>query len=436
MNAETRTTEIACDVRPTAQASPLDVMNFLNEVAERYPAAISLAAGRPAESLFALPEWVTWVPEFVAYQAERRGADSARTFSLLAQYGRTNGIINELIAHQLAHDHAIDCSPDRILVTAGCQEAMELLVKTLCDGADDVVLVRDPCYIGITGVAVLNKVGMAPFDCDDVDEVPGALRAAVARAREQGKRPRAFYVVPDFDNPTGSVLSRRAREEIVALCAEEGIVILEDNPYGMFRYEGEDVPSMYALDRRGTVVYLGTYSKTLCPTLRIGFVAVPSALLGVEGAGRALLDRLSQAKSFGTVNTSQVTQAVAGAVLLREQHSLRRLVADGVALYRRQRDAMLAQLEQAFADLGGRVVWNRPEGGFFLCVELPFVFGQQEVAQCAEQYGALVMPLSFFSFGTRHNRSVRLAFSYASESQIVEGVARFSAYVHDRLAQG
>jgi len=417
-----------------ARASPLDVMNFLNEVAERYPHAISFASGRPAESLFALSQWITWVPEFVAYQAERRGGDVAGTFSLLAQYGRTNGVINELIARQLAHDHAIDCSPDRIIVTAGCQEAMELLVKTLCDGPDDVVLVRDPCYIGITGVAVLNKVALAPFDCDAADEVPAALRAAVARAREQGKRPRAFYVVPDFDNPTGTVLSRGAREEIVAFCADEGIVVLEDNPYGMFRYEGEDVPAMYALDRRGAVIYLGTYSKTLCPTLRIGFAAVPPMLLGVEGAGRALIDRLSQAKSFGTVNTSQVTQAVAGAVLLRERHSLRRVVADGVAHYRRQRDSMLAQLEHAFAGLQGRVAWNRPEGGFFLCVELPFAFGQQEVAQCAEQYGVLVMPLSFFSFGTRQDRRVRLAFSYASYSQIVEGVTRFAAYVHDRLA--
>lgn len=426
--------EIAGTAGTAAQASPLDVMNFLNEVAERYPAAISFASGRPAESLFALSEWMTWMPEFIAYQAENRGVDPARTLSLLGQYGRTNGIINDLIARQLVHDHAIECSPDRILVTAGCQEAMELLVKTLCDGPDDVVLVRDPCYIGITGVAVLNKVGLAPFDCDRVDEVPRALRAAVAQAREQGKRPRAFYVVPDFDNPTGSVLSRQAREEIVAFCGEEGIVVLEDNPYGMFRYEGEDVPAMYAMDRRGAVIYLGTYSKTLCPTLRIGFAAVPSTLLGKAGGGKALVDRLSQAKSFGTVNTSQLTQAVAGAVLLHERYSLRRVTAEGVALYRRQRDRMLAQLEQEFIDLGGRVTWNRPEGGFFLCVELPFPFGQQEVIECAEQYGVLVMPLRFFSLDTRQNCRVRLAFSYASEPQIVEGVSRFAAYVRRHLA--
>lgn len=427
-------TGVACGEHAGIQASPLDVMNFLNEVAERYPNAISFASGRPAESLFALPEWITWVPEFVAYQAERRGADSARTFSLLAQYGRTNGIINELIARQLKSDHAIDCAAEQILVTAGCQEAMELLVKTLCEGPDDVVLVRDPCYIGITGAAVLNRVGLASFDCDSADGVPAALRAAVAAARLGGKRPRAFYVVPDFDNPTGSVLSRQAREDIVAFCADEGIVVLEDNPYGMFRYDGDDVPAMYALDRRGVVIYLGTYSKSLCPTLRIGFVAVPPTLLGIEGAGRALLDRLSQAKSFGTVNTSQVTQAIAGAVLLREGHSLRRVVAEGVALYRRQRDCMLAQLEHVFAGLQGRVTWNRPEGGFFLCVDLPFAFGQREVTRCAEEYGVLVMPLSFFSFGGRQDCRVRLAFSYASEARIKEGVSRFAACVRDRLA--
>lgn len=417
-----------------AQTSPMDVMNFLNEVAERYPAAISFASGRPAEQLFALSEWMTWIPEFVAYQAKNRGTDLTETFSLLAQYGRTNGIINDLIARQLSHDHAIECSPDRILVTAGCQEAMELLIKTLCDGPEDVVLVRDPCYIGITGVAVLNKVELAPFDCDHVDEVPRALRAAVARARQQGKRPRAFYVVPDFDNPTGSVLSRQAREEIVTFCGEEGIVVLEDNPYGMFRYEGHDVPTMYALDQYGAVIYLGTYSKTLCPTLRIGFAAVPWALLGKAGAGDAFVNRLSQAKSFGAVNTSQLTQALAGAVLLHEQYSLRRVTSEGVALYRRQRDCMLGQLEHEFADLRGHVVWNHPQGGFFLCVELPFPFGQQEVVDCAEQYGVLVMPLRFFSLGTGQHFRVRLAFSCASERRIAEGVARFAAYVRSRLA--
>lgn len=424
--------------QPGAQASPLDVMNFLNEVAERYPAAISFASGRPAESLFALAEWLQWVPQFIAHQAGtgvEGGAAFDAAYASLAQYGRTNGIINALIARQIAHDYAIDCAPQQILVTAGCQEALDLLLTTLCRDADDVVLVRDPCYIGITGVAALNRIGMVPFDCDDVEQAAAALRGAVAGAEAAGKRPRALYLVPDFDNPTGTVLPRQAREDIIAFCAVKGIVIMEDNPYGMFRYEGEDVPAMAALDRHGVVVFLGTYSKTLCPTLRIGFMAVPCALLGVPGGGAALLGRISQAKSFGTVNTSQLTQAVAGAVLLHEECSLRRMAGAGVALYRRRRDAMLARLEQAFAGCHGRVSWNRPQGGFFLCVDVPFPFGRDDVAQCAQQFGVLVMPLDFFALGPQQRCRVRLAFSYASEERIAQGVDRFAAYVHSRLAQ-
>ncbi|MCS0710055.1 PLP-dependent aminotransferase family protein [Massilia aurea] len=408
-------------------------MNFLNEVAERYPVAISFASGRPTEALFDIQSWLALLPEYVIYHAERSGRSTAETYALLAQYGRTNGLINELIAKQIGCDHSINCTPAQIIVTSGCQEAINILVASLCDGPTDVIMVRDPCYIGITGAAKLNHVDLVPFLCDDVEQLPDALYDSVKRARLAGKRPRVLYLVPDFDNPTGSVLSRQAREAVIEFCSKEGIFILEDNPYGLFRYEGENVPAMYALDRLGTVIFLGTYSKTLCPTLRIGYAVVPDGLSRQSGIGVTLLDRLSQIKSFGTVNTSQITQAIVGAVLLREGCSLHRIVGKGIALYRHQRDIMLANLVHAFNGLEDHVKWNAPAGGFFLCVELPFDFGRDEVARCAEQFGVLVMPLSFFSFGTHQRRRVRLAFSYASEEKIADGIARFAAYVRYRL---
>jgi (S)-3,5-dihydroxyphenylglycine transaminase len=413
----------------------LDVMNFLNEVASRYPSAISFASGRPSEAFFDFENWIERIPEFVRYFAHQRQISVTDGYNLLAQYGRTNGIIGELIARQIKIDEHIDCHPAQILVTAGCQEAIDLMLTSLCQHDDDVVLVRSPCYIGLTGVADLNKIELAPFACDDTDQVPQALRHAVSAVEAQGKRARVLYLVPDFDNPTGSVLSSTIREEIIEYCANKGIVILEDNPYGMFRFQGERVPTMYSMDRHACVVYLGTYSKTICPALRVGFCVIPPHLLGVVNAGSDLLDRLSQAKSFVSVNTSQLTQAVIGALLLSEDCSLARLVAPACQLYRNNRDIMIEHLSEQFSDLSAQVLWNRPDGGFFLTLTLPFPFKQTEAEICANEFGVLVMPLSFFAFDNREDHRVRLAFSNVTSELIGEGVLRLSRFVRSQLGQ-
>lgn len=416
-----------------AAGSRLDVMNFLNEVAGDYPQAISFASGRPAEAFFGVQEYAQRIPEFVRHLAHELGIGFDDAFNKLAQYGRTNGIIHPLIARQVALDEGLPCEPAQVLVTAGCQEAMELCVKALCREPDDVVLTRSPTYIGITGVADLHRIGLVHFRCDEGEPVPQALAGAVEQALRQGKRPRALYLVPDFDNPTGTVIDRADRENILALCAAHRIVVLEDNPYGMFRYEGEAVPKMAALDAFGCVVYLGTYAKTLCPALRVGFAVVPPTLFGDGEAAQSLMSALSQAKSFATVNTSQITQAVVGGVLLAEQGSLARRIAGAVSFYRGNRDAMLQALQEAFGDCPG-VRWNRPLGGFFLVVSLPFVFGRAEAQQCARDHGVLTMPLSFFALDHAHDRAVRLAFSNADPASIREGVARLREFVRPRTA--
>jgi (S)-3,5-dihydroxyphenylglycine transaminase len=417
----------------------LDVMNYLNEIAGRHPAAISLASGRPAEKFFDFEQWVRGVPQFVAHQARELGIPASSAFDLLAQYGRTNGIINELVARQIGADDGIDCSPEQILMANGAQEALSLVVTTLCQHPDDVLLVRSPCYIGITGIADLNGIELVHFGAHDGEEDRGLARLlenAIDGARLRGKRPRALYLVPTFDNPTGSVLDASTRQDILSVCAANDIVVLEDNPYGAFRFEGAPVPAMHALDRSGCVVYIGTYSKTLCPAVRVGFAVLPRRLFGDAAASRALMARLSQAKSFVSVNTSQLTQAVVGALLLSEQCSLRRLAQAPTAHYRGNRDAMLACLAREFADLREGVSWNLPQGGFFLCVTLPFAFGRREADICASRFGVLVMPLSFFALDDAHDHQVRLAFSNVARDRIEEGVGRFGAFVRNRLAQG
>lgn len=418
-----------------AEASRLDVMNFLNEIAGRYPQAISLASGRPAEAFFDVQDQARRIPEYVGYLQAARGGDFDATWNLLAQYGPTNGLINDLVAAQLALDEGVSCAPSQVLVTAGCQEAMALCATTLCPQADDVLLVRSPTYIGITGIADLNGIELAAFSCAPGDSIVRALADSVAAVERRGKRPRALYLVPDFDNPTGVVLTRAEREQIIGFCAARRIVVLEDNPYGMFRFDGAPVPRMAALDGAGCVVYLGTYAKTLCPALRVGFAVVPSALFGDPGGSADLLAALSRAKSFATVNTSQFAQAIVGGILLAEGGSLARRIAPAIEFYRRNRDAMTDALAAAFAP-GDGVHWNRPEGGFFMTVSLPFEFGRDQAQCCANDYGVLTMPLSFFALDHAEDRRVRLAFSNSDPDRIRAGVARFARFVHDQLASG
>ena len=145
------------------------------------------------------------IPDFVRYVQGQHGTSFDATYAALGQYGRTNGIINELISAQVLADEGISCSPQQILVTVGCQEAMELCVRNLCRAHDDIVLVRSPTYIGITGVADLSGTELAAFSRDD-DSILQSFMETVTSVERLGKRPRALYLIPDFDNPTGSVL--------------------------------------------------------------------------------------------------------------------------------------------------------------------------------------------------------------------------------------
>jgi (S)-3,5-dihydroxyphenylglycine transaminase len=414
-------------------SSRLEVMNFLNEVAGNYPRAISFASGRPAEEFFLVDQWLDKIQDFISYYARNKSIDRQGALNLLAQYGRTNGIISDLIARQVGVDEQIVCEGDQIIATAGCQEAIALCLTALCPDSRDVVIVRSPTYIGLTGVADLHNIPLAPVVCKDPDDFPQALRSEVSRLRSIGKCPRALYIVPDFDNPTGTVLSLKARQQLLDYCAGERIVILEDNPYGMFCYEGERLPPLAALDRHGSTIYLGTYSKTLCPALRVGFIILPRQLLGHARNSQQLSGRISIAKSFITCNTSQFMQALVGGVLLSEQGSLARIVQPALNQYRRNLHAMAGALQTTLGGFGDAVKWNQPSGGFFLTIDLPFEFKQDDVARCASEYQAIVMPLSFFALTDDHDRSVRLAFSNLSPERIEIGISRFADYVKTRL---
>lgn len=415
-------------------ASRLAVMNYLNEVAGDYPSAISFASGRPAERFFDPQVWIDAIPFYLQEFCREKSVSAKQAAFDLAQYGRTSGLINDLIAGQVRRDEGIECYSGRIVVTAGCQEALALCIHALCPRPNDVVLARNPTYIGVTGVADLAGVPLVAVNTESGEDEVQALDRTLRTVIADGRQPRALYLIPEFDNPTGSVLTRAEREAILELCARHRVVILEDSPYGMFRFEGERDATLATLDRVGSVIYLGTYSKTLCPAVRVGFAVLPETLFGDAQASRDLAADIAQRKSFLTVNTSQLNQALVGGVLMRESLSLERIVEPARQFYASNRDVLRDALDDAFGSEEG-VSWNVPTGGFFLSLHLPFEFGVPEMTQCARDYQVIAMPMSFFSLDGSRRNCARIAFSNVEPDQIRAGVDRLSTYFKRSLAR-
>ncbi|RUL69269.1 PLP-dependent aminotransferase family protein [Dyella choica] len=398
------------------------VMNFLNEVSGNFPDAIALAAGRPTERYFGR----------LSSDALREAIDhyGCSTTQLL-QYGRTAGVINTLVATQLRRDEGVPADANRLIITAGCQEAIALCLSALCPRPDDVALVCNPTYIGATGAAQACGVAIKAIPSAG-DDLITALEQCIEQLRLERRCPRVLYLIPDFDNPTGRTLSEVQRRAVLTTCERHRIVILEDNPYGMFRYEGSPIPPMAALDEAGCVIYLSTYSKTICPAVRVGSACLPHTLFGDRQASAKLFQELTERKSFVSVNTSPITQAIVGGILLRHDCSLRDWIRPTVDLYADNREVMLQALKKQF-EPHPDISWNRPDGGFFLSMDLPFRFTADAVVECATRFQVIVMPLAFFALDDSQDRRIRLAFSAVDRDDIASGVASLSRYVTQRL---
>jgi (S)-3,5-dihydroxyphenylglycine transaminase len=257
------------------------------------------------------------------------------------------------------------------------------------------------------------------------------VAAAIDAVHARGKRPRALYDIPDFNNPLGTRMPLATRRELLDLLREREVFLFEDNPYGMFSYDGDPLPTIKALDEHGVVIYMGSFAKTLYPGLRAGYLVADQEVVGENGERTPLAAELSKVKSLTTVTTAPVVQAVVGALLLEGGGSLSGIVREKLPFYRANRDRMVACLEERLGRVPG-VRWNRPEGGFFLTVWLPFEFDDACLQACAES-GVIVCPMSYFSLTRGRERQVRLSFSYVTEAQIEEGIGRFARFVQDRV---
>ena len=410
------------------QRSPLDVMTFLTEVELQYPDAISLASGKPADQFFDFDRWLLSVGHFIEHDARQRRSDWHASGRRLAQYSRATGLMNTVVAEQVAKDYGVLFEPEEVVITNGCQEAIALAIPALCPGPGDVILAPNPIYIGLLGAARLCGVDVVPVEIDPAGSILVGLPRALAELSAQGKRARALYLIPDFDNPLGSVMPLAEREAILELCGDHEIVVLEDSTYALFRFEGETIPPLARLDQNGSVLYLGTYSKTLCPGVRVGYAVIPKRLRG----SRATMTSVAERKYFTSMSTSHVSQALVAGVLLENGLSLGPVVRPATEHYRINRDTMLRALEANFSGTSP-VRWNYPQGGFFVTLQLPISFGESEMVRCANDYGVTVMPTSFFAVREGRRDCIRLSFSNVSPEDIITGVERLALFVGDSL---
>ncbi|HWX51687.1 MAG TPA: PLP-dependent aminotransferase family protein [Solirubrobacteraceae bacterium] len=369
------------------------------------PDVISLAGG--------LPDTTTFAPELYAKLMSTVAAEST---ARALQYGPTEGMeatVECIVEVMAAEGTAID--PGEVLVTTGGQQVIDLVCKTLIDPGD-VIVAEAPTYPGAVPTFSAYQADVEQIEMDGDGMPIDALEAVLDRLQANGRRPKFIYTIPNFHNPGGVTMSLARRRRLVEVARERELLVLEDNPYGLLRYEGEPLPTLYSLDAQAVgrggasdlVIYLGTFSKILSPGLRLGWAVAP----------RAVLEKLNLGKQGADLCSSPITQLFVAAYFA--ECDWRDYLETLKTLYRRRRDVMLEALEQHF---GGRARWTTPEGGLFIWATLEGNVDTTDLL--ARSQGVAFVPgRAAYMDGHSGSSSMRLNFAGVADEDIREGMRR------------
>jgi len=374
------------------------------------PDIISFAGGLPAPEFFPIREF----KEACHYVLENEG-------TVALQYSPTEGYwpLKEYLAETMSK-YGILVEPENILMVSGSQQGLDLLGKLFID-RDACIICSRPTYLGALQAWNAYEVRYESVPLDD----EGMVVEDILPIIEAGNRPRFVYVLPNFHNPAGTTLSAERRERLVEIARQYDLVIIEDDPYGQLRYEGEHLPPVVVMDDelrsnkvpayRGNVIYTSTFSKILAPGLRLAWVIAP-----VE-----VIEKLVQVKQGADLHTSTFTQYIAYEVI-REPSWMKNHIQMIRKVYRERRDVMLKALEEFMPD-GTR--WTHPKGGLFLWVSLPKGYDTNKIfPKAIEQKVAYVPGTAFHPNGGGEN-TMRLNFSYSKPEIIYEGIQRLAKVV-------
>jgi 2-aminoadipate transaminase len=309
--------------------------------------------------------------------------------------------------------------PDDLVVTTGGQQVIDLVSKTLVDPGD-VVIAEGPTYPGAVPVFCSYEADVVQIPMDAEGMRVDLLEETLDRLERERRRPKFIYTVPTFQNPAGVTLSAPRRKRLVEIAAAREILVLEDNPYGLLRYEGEALAPLYALDGGEYVLYLGTFSKILSPGIRLGWVAAPAPVLAKIKLGKQVAD----------LCTSSLTQQLVDAYF--DDGDWRAYIRDLCGIYRQRRDAMLDALAEFFPP---EAEWTQPGGGLFIWATLPdFIDTGDLLAKAIREESVAFVPGSAAYVDGQGASSMRLNFSGADMDRIVEGVRRIGKVITEQIA--
>jgi DNA-binding transcriptional MocR family regulator len=370
------------------------------------PDLIYMAGGLPAAELFPVEDLIAITERIL----RERGAASL-------QYSPTEGWtgLREQLAARMNRRWGTRLTADKVMITTGSQQGLDLVGKLFLDEGDE-VLCESPTYIGAISAwnAFCPRWVEVPTDDDGMDL--GALEACIDRCRH----PKFIYVIPNFQNPSGRTWSLARRRGLVEVAQRRGLPILEDNPYGELRFEGEHLPAIQGLDSSGIVIGLGTFSKVFTPGLRLGWIT----------AEPAFFSKLVVIKQGADLHTSTLNQMMADEYLRTVDFDAR--IDRIIEVYRERRDAMIRALEREMPE-GTR--FTRPAGGLFLWVTLPGGLDARALLEHALDHGVAFVPGDSCFPNGGHRDTLRLNYSNMPPARIEEGVRRIGAATRAMLAQ-
>jgi 2-aminoadipate transaminase len=372
------------------------------------PDVISLAGG--------LPDTSTFPPQAFAAQMTRIAQESAAE---ALQYGPTEGfretvdcILEVMGAEGMLPD------PEDVIVTTGGQQAIDLVCKALVDPGDAVIC-EAPTYPGAIPVFCSYQADTIQIECDEQGMKIEELETALERLDSEGRRPKFIYSVPNFQNPAGVTMSLERRRRLVELARSRELLVVEDNPYGLLRFDdGEPLPPLYQLDGGDFVLYVGTLSKILSPGIRLGWLVAPPPVM----------EKVVLGKQAADLCTSTLTQ-----YFVREYFRDGRwqeYVSSLVEIYRSRRDAMLAALERHFPR---QATWTEPGGGLFIWATLPSYIDTTDLLAKALREDVAFVPGQAAYVDGRGRSSMRLNFSAGNEAEIGEGIRRIGKVIGEQV---
>ena len=332
------------------------------------------------------------------------------------QYGSGQGelFMREKIVEVMAEE-AITANPDDVVITCGSQQALDLVTRIFIDPGD-VILAEAPSYVGAMGTFNAYQAQIHHVEMDEHGLLPDALRQAVVALRAAGRAVKFLYTIPNFNNPTGITQPLERRREVLAVARELGVLVVEDNPYGLLTIEGEPIDAMRSMDPE--VIYLGSFSKTFAPGFRVGWVLAP----------HAVRERLTIAQEAAVLSPPVFSQFAIANYL--DNFDWRGQIATFRSMYQARRDAMLDGLS---AHMPPGTTWTSPNGGFFVWVTLPEGLDSQALLPRAVNERVAYVPGTAFYADGFGSRNMRLSYCFPTPERIYEGTRRLGKAIADEL---